>query len=387
VAVFCQCEEGAASAAREDVLGIYAAARDAPVVAVGDREMRRVLGAGLSEIVDFYSECIDQSRYEQGDDHVAFRNSLARKFQGHRFDMVVAMDHRALEFVTRTREEEPSVWERYRGYAFSAVALLLTQTLLIGALLIQRARRLRAESAVLGSATKLNKSYDRIRDLGVRLLAAQETERARVARELHDDIGQQVSLLAIELDMLAGSLPTPFDGAARDVAARAQDVARSVHDLSHRLHPVRLRLIGLAALDGLPREFESSGIGIHVTHENVPPGLPADLALCLFRIAEEAVRNAVRYSGATHVRVRVSGGTDHLVLTITDDGVGFDVDEAWGRGLGLISIAERAEVYRGVFSIQSSPGAGTRIDVTLPAPVTVSPVPIPQSGEEERQVS
>lgn len=141
----------------------------------------------------------------------------------------------------------------------------------------------------------------------------------------------------------------------------------SVHALSHRLHPDRLRLIGLvAALDGLHAELSQPDMAITFTHENVPAALPPDLTLCLFRIAQEALRNALKYSHARSVSMDVSGAPEGLVLTIADDGVGFDVDAAWGKGLGLISVNERVEAVGGTFEIRSSPGAGTRLAVRVP---------------------
>jgi signal transduction histidine kinase len=258
---------------------------------------------------------------------------------------------------------DPSVWDRYALYIGTAAILLFAQTVLIAALLVQRARRRRAEQHLLGSQTRLRKSYDRIRALGSRLLKAQETERARIARDLHDDIGQQVALLAIDLEMLK-SQGHDVPGEALN---RAQDLARSVHDLSHRLHPAKLRLIGLvAALEGLQREPISGGIPTTFTHEHVPKSLPADVTLCLFRISQEALQNANKYSAADHVSLHLAGNGTALSLTIADNGVGFDVDEAMGRGLGLVSIGERLDAVGGTLNIVSRPGAGTRLEVTVP---------------------
>ena len=108
------------------------------------------------------------------------------------------------------------------------------------------------------------------------------------------------------------------------------------------------------------------GIEVTFTHENVPASLPPDLTLCLFRVAQEALQNAVKYSHARRVTLRLAGGPDSLVLSAVDDGTGFDVTGAWGRGLGLVSMRERVEAVGGVLQIQSSPGAGTRLEVTVP---------------------
>ncbi len=122
----------------------------------------------------------------------------------------------------------------------------------------------------------------------------------------------------------------------------------------------------VAALGGLKRELQHSGMTIRLEHENVPPTLPHDLTLCLFRIVQEALRNAVKHSGAHEVSVRLQCGPESLAMTIIDDGVGFDVERMWGSGLGLISMSERLEPVGGTLKIRSTPGAGTRLEVTVP---------------------
>jgi signal transduction histidine kinase len=261
---------------------------------------------------------------------------------------------------TLIRFREPSVWDRYNVYILSALAILLAQTALIAGLLIQRTKRQEAEEQVRGS-------YARIRDLGARLLNSQETERARIARELHDDISQQMALMTIDLELLAGAEHPQSDKLAAEALTRAHDISRSVHDLSHRLHPAKLRLIGLiGALQSLRNELSKSEITIEFTYDNVPSALPPDVTLCLFRIVQEALQNALKYSRAHEVSVHLSGNSEALTLVIKDDGVGFDVDAAWGSGLGLISMRERLEAIGGTFEIRSKPAAGTRLEVKVP---------------------
>ena len=267
------------------------------------------------------------------------------------------------------RFREPSPWDRYKGYIVSAVALLFVQSALIGALLVQRTRRRQAEEKVVRSEAELRASYERIRDLGGRLLNAQEAERARIARELHDDISQQMALLEIDLELLTHTIQG--DGGnlalADEVLHRAQGISRGVHDLSHRLHPAKLRLIGLvAALDGLQRELTQPHLAIKFTHESIPPALPFDVTLCLFRIVQEALHNALKYSRAHEVTVDLRADSGRLTLTVVDDGLGFDVEAAWGQGLGLVSMGERVDAIGGAFEIRSTPGAGTRVLVSLP---------------------
>jgi len=268
---------------------------------------------------------------------------------------------------TLVRFREPTVWDRYRIYILGAFALLLAQTTLIAALLIQRSRRREAEEHLRGREAELRVSYERIRDLGSRLLNAQDTERSRIARDLHDDIGQKLAILAVDLNSLERAAPGQSDRLVTEALDRIDDLVRGVRDLSHRLHPAKLRLLGLvAALGGLEHELSHSGIAIAFTHSNVPSTLPPDLTLCLFRVAQESLQNAVKYSQARHLTVELTGGADSVTLTTIDDGVGFDVEAAWGKGLGLVSMAERLEALGGTLKIRSTPGGGTRVEVTVP---------------------
>ena len=269
---------------------------------------------------------------------------------------------------TIIRFREPTLWDRYASYVIVASVVVFAQSALIGGLLIQHNRRRKAEAQVIENQVELRQSYDRIRDLGARLLNAQESERSRVARDLHDDISQQMALLEIDLEQLAGIVDEDdAETLAHETLQRAQNIGRSVHDLSHRLHPAKLRLIGLvAAVQGLRRELSQQRLEIRFTHENVPASIPEELALCLFRIVQEALQNAIKYSQGSHVAVDLRGTQSGLKLTIVDDGVGFDVSSTWRKGLGLISMRERLEAVGGSLEIHSRPGAGTRLEVAAP---------------------
>jgi signal transduction histidine kinase len=264
---------------------------------------------------------------------------------------------------TIVTNREYSLWEQSRGYVVAALALVLAQTALIGALLAQRIKRRTAEQQLRGSETELRRSYGRIRALGARLIHAQDNERARIARELHDDVSQQLALLSIDLDTMRRT-----DEPLRERAlARAAAIGTSVHDLSHRLYPASLRLVGLMpALKRLQRDLAVARPAITMSFDNVPDSLPPDLTLCVFRIVQESLQNAIKHSRAQTVSVHLAGGDESLAVCITDDGVGFDVDEAMGKGLGLLSMRERLEPLGGTITVHSSPGKGTRLDVSLP---------------------
>ena len=208
---------------------------------------------------------------------------------------------------------------------------------------------------------------DRLRDLGRQLLKAQEEERSRIALELHDDISQQAVALAIDLQRIVDSSTEQVRRIVRDAQKRVKGLLKSVHDLSHRLHPANLRLVGLvSALSQLQHDLSRPGITITVFSENVAPLLPDDVALCLFRIAQEAMQNAIKYSGARNVRVQLLGETQRITLSVIDDGGGFDVASAAGRGLGLLSMHERAQSVGGTLKIVSRKNAGTRVQAFVP---------------------
>jgi signal transduction histidine kinase len=277
---------------------------------------------------------------------------------------------------TDVRFRDPTIWDRYRFYIVGALALLITQTVLIAGLLIQGTRRRRAEEELRASQRKLGVSYERIRHLGARLLRAQDTERSRIARELHDDICQRVLLLTIELESMVRT--NADGGTAAEALTVAQDIAKSLHDLSYELHPTRLRTIGLvAALDRLCAEWSRTGIAIAFTHEDGPSTLSPDLTLCLFRVAQEGLQNAIKYSDATQLSVHLADDSEGLVLTITDNGKGFDVDAAWGQGLGLVSMTERLAAIGGSFDISSKPATGTRLTASVPAEIVRITDPVP----------
>jgi signal transduction histidine kinase len=246
----------------------------------------------------------------------------------------------------------------------ATAVITIAQAIVIVALLVQRRRRSIVEHHLRQSETALQASYERIRGLGARLLHAQEAERSRIARELHDDVNQQLVLLAMELERVG----------AIDARDRAQAVARTVHDLSYRLHPEKLRLLGLtAALRGLERELSNEETEIVFTHDEVPSKLPASLTVSVYRVAQEALHNAVTHGRARRVFVDLRRSPTEVVLSIADDGVGFDVDAAWGRGLGLVSMRERVHAMGGTFTIDSQPGTGSRVAVTLPLEPVAAP--------------
>jgi signal transduction histidine kinase len=254
--------------------------------------------------------------------------------------------------------QDISAWQRYRTYVIGAGVIVLAQSILIAGLLAQARQRRQAEGELRRSQTDLTRSYERIRDVGGRLLTAQEAERSRIARELHDDISQQVAMLSLDI--------RKSDGGARALS-RLSGIAQSLRDLSHRLHPSSLKFLGLVgSLQSLQQDHMRTGLPVHFVHADVPDTLPPDLTLCLFRVVQETLQNAAKYSNASEVSVELRRTDGRLTLTVADNGVGFEVEEAWGKGLGLISIRERVEASGGAVTVTSAPDRGTRFTIDVP---------------------
>jgi PAS domain S-box-containing protein len=213
-----------------------------------------------------------------------------------------------------------------------------------------------------------------LRHLSARLICAQEDERGRIARELHDDLNQRLALLSIGLEQLRQKPPASSARAREqleELLSRAREISSDVQRISHRLHPSKLEHLGLvAALRGLCTELsEPRRVEIGFRHNQVPRPLPGDVALCLYRVAQEALHNVVKHSRARSAQVELIAGPRSLRLTVTDSGVGFVPDSASGNdGLGLVSMRERLRLLGGELAIHSRPGNGTRVEARLPLP-------------------
>jgi PAS domain S-box-containing protein len=226
----------------------------------------------------------------------------------------------------------------------------------------------------VGSAvdiTERKEAEDTLRELNGRLIAAQEDERQRIARELHDDISQRMALLSIQLDQLKHSPPSSSDALTAHVESLAEqtgEIAADIHRLSYRLHPAKLEALGLGpALNSLCDEtWTRFGLRVHFACYKAIPHIPLDAALGIYRIAQEALQNIVKHSGASEAHVALSAHRGELELRIADPGVGFTPSTRKPGGLGLISMRERAHLLGGVLVIDSALGRGTRLGIRVP---------------------
>ena len=205
-----------------------------------------------------------------------------------------------------------------------------------------------------------------------RLIAAQEEERARIARELHDDLSQRMAMLEIGLDQLKQKLLTLSPSLKKqleDINQIATEVSSYIHHLSHKLHPSKLNNLGLVAtLHGLCKELsEQHNLKVHFTYHNIPRAIPSDVSLCLYRISQEALWNIVKHSSAREGKLELSGYAEEIDLCISDAGTGFDPETAKEKtGLGLISMRERLRAVGGQLSVESEPLHGTHICARVP---------------------
>jgi signal transduction histidine kinase len=210
-----------------------------------------------------------------------------------------------------------------------------------------------------------------VQALAANLLTAQEEERRRVSRELHDQICQQLASLAIDMGGLAAETSLPEDAQSRLKALKARVVKASdeTRHIAYELHSSVLDDLGLvASLQDLVKEFSrQTKIGVKMTHDALPATLPREKASCLFRIAQESLRNIMKHAHAKHVTMALTVRKGTVAVTITDDGVGFNFLTAKGQGgLGLIGMEERVRLVKGKLSIASQPGRGTRIALEIP---------------------
>jgi signal transduction histidine kinase len=252
---------------------------------------------------------------------------------------------------------EISVWERTKRIWIAGLLVILALSLFATYLHYSRA--------------ELKKSRDTQVQLSGHLIKAQEKERSRLASELHDDFSQRLAVLALGLQNTAETPPDSPDTLKQTLDGFSQSVCElgdDLHSLSHRLHSSTLETLGLiTGLRALCGEFGAKqGIEVEFTSEDVPRSVRPDVALCLFRIAQEGLQNLKKHSGTKRAELSVRLMDDRLFLSLCDQGRGFDADKLEKPGLGILSMQGRARLLGGEFEIHSKPGEGTQIEAWVP---------------------
>jgi len=237
----------------------------------------------------------------------------------------------------------------------------------------------------IGSAidvTRRKEAEAALSSVSRKLIEAQEQERVRIARELHDDINQRIALLSVTLEGITRQIPESAPEVADSIQALARDtmeIGNDIQVISHRLHSSHLEYVGIV---GAARSFcrelaKQQNVTISFAENGMERAVPHDIALCLYRVLQEALHNAVKHSGVEHFAVELRGSPDDLRLMVRDSGAGFDAESANnGQGLGLTSMRERVNLVNGTISISSSFESGTEVSVRIPMSVSTPPNPI-----------
>jgi signal transduction histidine kinase len=257
---------------------------------------------------------------------------------------------------------------------------LIQCLLLVGEIFTNALARKRADEALRAREQSLRQTREGLRKLAAKLLHAQEEERRRIAREMHDDWTQRLALLGIDLAKLEKHVGAPETALPllRTIQERLVGLSEDVHALSRQLHPSILDDLGL--VEALRSECASfsrrEGIAVVYRPEEVPATLPKDVALCVYRVAQEALRNLAKHAAVNEAWVTLTATGPDLLLRVQDKGVGFDPARAgaWsgdhaparGPGLGLSSMEERARLIQAKLSVTSAPGRGTTVEVRVP---------------------
>lgn len=231
--------------------------------------------------------------------------------------------------------------------------------------------------SIVRDVTVAKRAVELNRVLAGRVILSQEAERQRIARELHDDLGQKIALLNIDVGQLVRDLPLPeYRPHLGKLSSQVDEIARDLYDLSHKLHPSRLHMLGLVeSVRILCHDVSQQGdLAITFSEDRVPDVVDPSVSLCLYRITQEALHNVGKHSRSCNASVRLERHGDEMLLIITDSGIGFNPCGAEHAGLGLASMRERVGILKGQLDIQAAPGGGTQILVRVPMTPPVADV-------------
>lgn len=228
------------------------------------------------------------------------------------------------------------------------------------------------EQRLMQSEAMLHRYREELQDLTTRLIEAQELQSKHLARELHDVFSQRLAAIGMDIEHIAQHTANSrhaLEDALHSVMQSVNELATDIHRMSRQLHPAIVEDLGLsAAIKSACLAFsEQYGMPAEFLSVDVPQRVAEDVALCLYRVAQESLRNIAKHAGKATVHVTLRGSTDHIWLTVMDDGIGFDVEKVKRtRGLGLVSMEERVRIVGGSLSLTTVPGDGARIEAQVP---------------------
>ena len=271
--------------------------------------------------------------------------------------------------VASTSSEQPHLQDGFRVLRSDGTVIWVER---IGHVFFdEEGRRLRIVGMII-DITERKQSEKIVANVSRRLIEAQEQERMRIARELHDNTNQRLALLAVGIEQIKSDFPTGMAGLrARldEIEKNAVEISRDVQAMSHQLHSSKLNYLGLAAaIKGFCNEFsEKQKVKVVFESHEIPSPIPPEVSLSLFRVLQEGLHNAAKHSKAREFEVQLWGKSDEICLSVIDSGTGFDLEAARkGPGLGLVSMQERVRLVKGTLSIETQSGLGTTIRVRVP---------------------
>jgi signal transduction histidine kinase len=257
------------------------------------------------------------------------------------------------------------MWDLYKSYIVGVISLMVIESILIIALATNLQKRKRAEIA-------LRNSRQDLRTLAGRLISSQEEELSRLSREFHDDLAQRLAAVAIEsgtLELRSQNIEQSVVGKIRHIKEQLIGLSEDVHAISRQIHPAILRDLGLvsAIKSQCVRFSKVEKMQVDFDWHDVPDAVPNEIALCIYRVIQESLRNVTKHSQAKHVQIDLRGLGGNIILRIKDDGAGFNLQGVRQTpGIGLASMRERVDYVNGRFSISSEPGKGTVVEVSVP---------------------
>ena len=316
-----------------------------------------LFGFSMEEMKGQTLECIIPERFRQAHQQGILRASRAGKktVVGEMFELM-GLRRDGSEFPL---ELSLGYWHKHGEIFFTGIVRDIT------------ARR-KTERALHCRERELEQSQEELRALGAQLISAQEDERRRLSRELHDDMNQRLAMVALEIDSVQRSLPEsdPMQKILQHLHDQVSGLSDSVLHLAYQLHPSILDDLGLVvALKSSIQEFSQwENIAVTFQPRDVPQFLPQDIASCVYRVTQECLRNVAKHAQASQVTVEVRGVEGGLQLVITDNGKGFIPESGLRgtRGLGLIAMKERIRVVQGKFVVKASEGKGTTVTAWIP---------------------
>ncbi len=330
--------------------------------------MREIYGVGSDDQASF--EGYIQLLHPEDRETVVLAIEQAQDPAG---DDLFSVEHRVLHRDGSVR------WVSFRSWTlFDNDGPERCPTRTLGAV-IDITKRKQTEEALHHNQLELHQQQVQLEELTSKLLAAQEHERKRIARDLHDDVSQRLAALVLEVASLehhSSTVPGELTRALAPLREQLEQLSDDVHTLAYRLHPSLLEHAGLrpAVEEHVHQVSRRTGLPIYLKIHDVPDAVPLDQATCLFRVMQESVQNVVKHAQATTVTVQLRGSSKGVGLSVIDNGKGFDSQDlrTHHQGLGLSSMEERLRQLHGFFRIQSRPSHGTKVCAWVPCEVEVT---------------